>query len=134
MAERVINEALNKPDKDLDVRLRPSKFRDFVGQKKAHERLELFVQAAKGRGDVMEHVLLSGPPGLGKTTLATIIGLLPMALKMGEGSGAYAPLALALGVLALPVAIVADVVLLLLGRRYYHYTILLARIFALLRK
>lgn len=74
MAERLINEGLNKPDKDLDVRLRPSKFRDFVGQKKARERLELFVQAAKGRGDVMEHVLLSGPPGLGKTTLAYILG------------------------------------------------------------
>lgn len=74
MAERLINDGLNKPDKDLDVRLRPSKFRDFVGQKKARERLELFVQAAKGRGDVMEHVLLSGPPGLGKTTLAYILG------------------------------------------------------------
>ncbi|MEI6148728.1 MAG: Holliday junction branch migration DNA helicase RuvB [bacterium] len=74
MTERLINEGLNKPDKDLDVRLRPSKFRDFVGQKKARERLELFVQAAKGRGDVMEHVLLSGPPGLGKTTLAYILG------------------------------------------------------------
>lgn len=74
MAERLINEGLNKPDKDLDVRLRPSRFGDFVGQKKARERLELFVQAAKGRGDVMEHVLLSGPPGLGKTTLAYILG------------------------------------------------------------
>ena len=73
MTERLINEELNKPDKDLDIRLRPSKFRDFVGQKKASERLELFVQAAKGRGDVMEHVLLSGPPGLGKTTLAYIL-------------------------------------------------------------
>jgi Holliday junction DNA helicase RuvB len=73
MAERLINDGLNKPDKDLDVRLRPSKFRDFVGQRKARERLELFVQAAKGRGDVMEHVLLSGPPGLGKTTLAYIL-------------------------------------------------------------
>ncbi len=74
MAERLINDGLNKPDKDLDLRLRPSRFRDFVGQKKARERLELFVQAAKGRGDVMEHVLLSGPPGLGKTTLAYILG------------------------------------------------------------
>jgi Holliday junction DNA helicase RuvB len=73
MAEHSIAGALNKPDKDLDIRLRPSRFRDFVGQKKASERLELFVQAAKGRGDVMEHVLLSGPPGLGKTTLAYIL-------------------------------------------------------------
>jgi len=74
MAESSITSTLNKPDRDLDIKLRPTKFRDFVGQKKASERLELFVQAAKGRGDVMEHVLLSGPPGLGKTTLAYILG------------------------------------------------------------
>lgn len=73
MAERLISDGLNKPDKDLDVRLRPTRFRDFVGQQKASERLELFTQAAKKRGDVMEHVLLSGPPGLGKTTLAYIL-------------------------------------------------------------
>ena len=74
MTERFISDGLNKPDKDLDVRLRPTRFRDFVGQKKAGERLELFTAAAKKRGDVMEHVLLSGPPGLGKTTLAYILG------------------------------------------------------------
>ncbi len=73
MADRLISDALNKPDQELDLKLRPSKFRDFVGQKKASERLELFVQAAKGRNDVLEHVLLSGPPGLGKTTLAYIL-------------------------------------------------------------
>lgn len=73
MTERFISDGLNKPDKDLDVRLRPTKFRDFTGQKKASERLELFTAAAKKRGDVMEHVLLSGPPGLGKTTLAYIL-------------------------------------------------------------
>ncbi|MEI6564971.1 MAG: Holliday junction branch migration DNA helicase RuvB [bacterium] len=73
MAERLISDGLNKPDKDLDVRLRPTRFKDFVGQKKASERLELFTQAARKRGDVMEHVLLSGPPGLGKTTLAYIL-------------------------------------------------------------
>jgi Holliday junction DNA helicase RuvB len=73
MTERFITDGLNQPDNDLDIRLRPSKFRDFVGQAKARERLELFVQAAKGRGDVLEHVLLSGPPGLGKTTLAYIL-------------------------------------------------------------
>ena len=73
MAERFISDGLNKPDKDFDVRLRPTRFQEFVGQKKASERLELFTAAAKKRGDVMEHVLLSGPPGLGKTTLAYIL-------------------------------------------------------------
>ena len=73
MADRFVNETLNRPDKDLDLRLRPQRFNDFVGQKKASERLELFTQAARGRKDVLEHVLLSGPPGLGKTTLAYIL-------------------------------------------------------------
>jgi Holliday junction DNA helicase RuvB len=66
-------EPFNVPDRDLDVTLRPNKFRDFVGQKKTRERLELAVEAARGRGDVLDHVLLFGPPGLGKTTLAYIV-------------------------------------------------------------
>jgi len=64
---------LNRPDQDLDIKLRPSRFADFTGQEKIKERLELFVQAAKARKDVLDHALLSGPPGLGKTTLAYII-------------------------------------------------------------
>jgi Holliday junction DNA helicase RuvB len=73
MSERFVTDTLNKPDTDFDIRLRPSKFRDFVGQRKTKERLALFVEAARKRGDVLEHVLLSGPPGLGKTTLACIL-------------------------------------------------------------
>jgi len=64
---------LNRPDTDFDVELRPSCFEDFMGQAKVKERLELFVQAAREREDVLDHALLSGPPGLGKTTLAYII-------------------------------------------------------------
>jgi len=67
-------EALNRPNSDLDATLRPAVFDDFVGQEKVRERLELFVAAAKGRNDVLDHVLLSGPPGLGKTTLAYVMG------------------------------------------------------------
>ncbi len=65
--------ALNQKNAELDLSLRPSQLGDFVGQAKVKERLELFVQAARGRGDVLSHVLLSGPPGLGKTTLAYIL-------------------------------------------------------------
>jgi Holliday junction DNA helicase RuvB len=64
---------LNRPDQEFDVKLRPARFEDFTGQEKVKERLELFVEAAKARGDVLDHALLSGPPGLGKTTLAYII-------------------------------------------------------------
>ena len=66
--------ALNTPAPELDLSLRPGRFDDFIGQDKVRERIELSVAAAKGRGDVMDHVLLCGPPGLGKTTMAYIIG------------------------------------------------------------
>ncbi len=64
---------LNRPDQDFDIKLRPARFEDFTGQEKIKERLELFVEAARARDDVLDHALLSGPPGLGKTTLAYII-------------------------------------------------------------
>jgi Holliday junction DNA helicase RuvB len=73
MTERFISSTLNKRDKNQDSKLRPLKFDDFPGQNKVKERLELYVEAAKGRNEPLGHLLLSGPPGLGKTTLAYII-------------------------------------------------------------
>jgi Holliday junction DNA helicase RuvB len=73
MTEHFVSETLHKKDAEFDISLRPSRFADFVGQQKVRARLELFVAAAKGRSDVLDHVLLSGPPGLGKTTLAHIL-------------------------------------------------------------
>ncbi|MBU0679494.1 MAG: Holliday junction branch migration DNA helicase RuvB [Verrucomicrobia bacterium] len=73
MSEHFITDTLGKADTDFDISLRPGKFADFVGQPKVRERLELFVEAAKQRGEPLDHVLLSGPPGLGKTTLAYIL-------------------------------------------------------------
>jgi len=66
-------ESAEPPDTPFDVSLRPPMFSEFAGQEKVCERLELMVQASQQRGDVLEHILLSGPPGLGKTTLAYII-------------------------------------------------------------
>ena len=68
-----MNNEIITPDKEFEQQLRPSRFEDFTGQDKVRERLELFVQAARERNDVLDHVLLSGPPGLGKTTLSYIL-------------------------------------------------------------
>jgi holliday junction DNA helicase RuvB len=73
MAERLISDVLTKPDAALEVTLRPSLFSDFTGQPKVKERIEIAVQAAQQRSEALDHVLLCGPPGLGKTTLAYII-------------------------------------------------------------
>ncbi|MCF7790995.1 MAG: Holliday junction branch migration DNA helicase RuvB [Victivallales bacterium] len=71
--EKFIKSSLNKKDEEFEKSLRPQIFNEFPGQQKVKDRLELFVTAAKGRGEPLGHLLLSGPPGLGKTTLAYII-------------------------------------------------------------
>src|SRR5580698_3679641 len=72
MSERPVS-TLNKPDAALEMTLRPSLFADFTGQAKVKERLEIAVAAAQQRGEALDHILLNGPPGLGKTTIANIL-------------------------------------------------------------
>ena len=73
MTERFITSTLNKRDTAKEQSLRPPKFADFPGQPRVKEQLELFVKAARARNEALDHILLCGPPGLGKTTLAYII-------------------------------------------------------------
>jgi holliday junction DNA helicase RuvB len=71
--ERVHDPAALPVEDDLDRSLRPRRLHDFVGQERVKEQLAVFIQAARGRGEALDHVLLAGPPGLGKTSLAQIV-------------------------------------------------------------
>lgn len=73
MADRLISDVISRPDVALEMTLRPSLFSEFTGQLKVRERLEIAVEAALQRRESLDHILLSGPPGLGKTTLAHIL-------------------------------------------------------------
>lgn len=72
--ERIITAKEKAEDKTLDITLRPKALEEFIGQEKIRENLNIFMSAAKKRQEPLEHVLLHGPPGIGKTTLAHIIG------------------------------------------------------------
>jgi Holliday junction DNA helicase RuvB len=72
-AERLVNAARSAEEDSFELKLRPRRLQEFIGQTKAKEQLAIALEAAKSRGEALDHVLLFGPPGLGKTTLATII-------------------------------------------------------------
>ncbi|NLL70545.1 MAG: Holliday junction branch migration DNA helicase RuvB [Epulopiscium sp.] len=73
MKERMITTDLMTEDIEIEAGLRPKKLQDYIGQSKAKHNMEVFIQAAQQRQESLDHVLLYGPPGLGKTTLANII-------------------------------------------------------------
>lgn len=70
---RLITSSMKAEDNETEISLRPKNLSDYLGQEKVKEQLEIFIEAAKSRNEPLDHVLLYGPPGLGKTTLAGII-------------------------------------------------------------
>ncbi|GAA0177302.1 Holliday junction branch migration DNA helicase RuvB [Clostridium sediminicola] len=73
MEERILSSVLFNGDNDIEYSLRPKNLKEYIGQNKVKNKLEIFIQAAKKRKEALDHVLLYGPPGLGKTTMANII-------------------------------------------------------------
>jgi len=85
-ADRLVTATSRERDEQLDRAIRPLRLADYIGQPSVREQMELFIQAAKGRQEALDHTLIFGPPGLGKTTLANIIAQeMGVAIKSTSG-------------------------------------------------
>ena len=84
--ERFISSSMNSYGEEIETSLRPKTFDDYIGQDKVKNNLKVFIEACKKRHDALDHVLLYGPPGLGKTTMSHIIANeLGVSLKITSG-------------------------------------------------
>ncbi len=72
-ADRIITSSATREDEAIEASIRPKRLDDYLGQKPVREQLDIYIQAAKGRSEALDHVLIFGPPGLGKTTLSHVI-------------------------------------------------------------
>ena len=88
--ERITQSNAGTTEEKQEITLRPQKLEDFIGQRTVKDNLKVFIEAAKLRGEPLDHVLFYGPPGLGKTTLAGIIANeLGVDIKITSGPGGY---------------------------------------------
>jgi Holliday junction DNA helicase RuvB len=85
-AERVISGAAGQEEEAVERAIRPNRLSEYVGQAQVKTQMEIFISAARQRGEALDHVLIFGPPGLGKTTLANIIAAeLNVSLRQTSG-------------------------------------------------
>ena len=77
--ERLVTTGFREADDEQEMSLRPKTLREYIGQETVKKSLNIYIEAARKRGDALDHILLYGPPGLGKTTLACIV-----AAEMGQ--------------------------------------------------
>lgn len=92
MSKRIIQTEVTTEDNVMDTGLRPQTLSEYVGQDKVKENLKVFIEAAKSRGESLDHTLFYGPPGLGKTTLATIISSeMGVSIKVTSGPAIEKP-------------------------------------------
>ena len=86
MTDKNLDPKLKSEDKEIELSLRPKRLKEFIGQKKLKDQLEIFIEAAKKRGEALDHILFYGPPGLGKTTLAMLLASeMGTNIKMSSG-------------------------------------------------